>query len=101
MDFNTEFSINDTLLQDFLRAEMPEASARILKAALELFARKGYAATSVREIVQEADVTNPMLYYYFESKEGIFHHLIDFLFSSMRDEIGRVIEKGQSLEERI
>jgi AcrR family transcriptional regulator len=92
----------DALLVAFRdRAQMPEAAARILRAALELFAKKGYAATSVREIVQEADVTNPMLYYYFESKEGIFQHLIEFLFSSMRDVIAEAIAAARTLEERI
>lgn len=92
---------NDALLEGFQRAELPEAAARILKAALELFARKGYAATSVREIVQEADVTNPMLYYYFDSKEGIFQHLIDFLLSSMRDAIAESLSQCTTFEEQI
>jgi AcrR family transcriptional regulator len=47
------------------------ARDRLLCAAVELFERKGYAATSVREIVEHAGVTKPALYYYFRSKEGI------------------------------
>jgi len=54
----------------------PENRVKILDAAEELFARRGYAATSVREIVREANVTNPMLYYYFGSKEDLFAHLL-------------------------
>lgn len=64
--------------------EVPEMAARILDAAMTLFATKGYSATSVREIVQAADVTNPMLYYYFENKEGLFHKLINLLFEDMQ-----------------
>lgn len=45
---------------------------RLLKNAIELFGRKGYAATSVNEIVSAAGVTKPNLYYYFLSKEGIY-----------------------------
>jgi AcrR family transcriptional regulator len=44
---------------------------RILDSAVRLFAQKGYAATSTREIVEAARVTKPMLYYYFESKDGL------------------------------
>jgi AcrR family transcriptional regulator len=40
--------------------------------AIELFTTKGYAATSVREIVEGARVTKPVLYYYFGSKEGLY-----------------------------
>ena len=55
---------------------MTDNRARILDAAERLFATRGFAATSVREIVREAGVTNPMLYYYFGSKEDLFVHLI-------------------------
>jgi AcrR family transcriptional regulator len=46
-------------------------SEEILQAAVGLFARKGFEATSTREIVEAAGVTKPMLYYYFNSKEGL------------------------------
>ncbi len=45
---------------------------RLLQVATDLFVAKGYASTSVREIVEAAGVTKPTLYYHFESKEGIF-----------------------------
>jgi TetR/AcrR family transcriptional regulator len=53
-----------------------EVRKRLLKAALELFTKKGYAATSVREIVEIAGVTKPVLYYYFGNKEGIYLELM-------------------------
>jgi TetR/AcrR family transcriptional regulator len=37
-----------------------------------LFASKGYAATSVRDIVSAAGVTAPSLYHHFGNKEGLF-----------------------------
>lgn len=49
---------------------------RLLAAAAKLFAAKGYAATSVREILKAARVTAPVLYYHFGSKEGLFIGLI-------------------------
>ncbi len=53
-----------------------EVRKRLLTAALELFTRKGYAASSVREIVEVAGVTKPVLYYYFGNKEGIYLELM-------------------------
>ena len=44
----------------------------IFDAAVELFARRGYFATTVRDIVEKAGVTQPMVYYYFGSKEQLF-----------------------------
>ena len=52
-------------------APEPSARNRLLDAAVEMFERKGYAATSVREIVEHAGLTKPALYYYFQSKEGL------------------------------
>ena len=76
------------------------ARERLLAAATGLFSRKGYAATTTREIVASAGVTKPVLYYYFKSKEGIylelmagviakFHALLD----ASRDKRGGSAEK--------
>jgi TetR/AcrR family transcriptional regulator len=54
-----------------------ETRERILLAAASLFANKGYAATSVREIAEGAKVTKPMLYYYFKNKEDLYVQLLD------------------------
>jgi TetR/AcrR family transcriptional regulator len=51
--------------------------ARLLRAAVHVFDRKGYAAASVREIVELANVTKPALYYHFGSKEGIIRAILD------------------------
>jgi TetR/AcrR family transcriptional regulator len=53
------------------------ARERLLAAALDSFNDKGYAAASVRESVEAAGVTKPVLYYYFGSKEGIFLELME------------------------
>lgn len=50
----------------------PNVQQRLLDAALQLFSTKGYAATSVRELVEAAGVTKPVLYYYFKNKEGLY-----------------------------
>ena len=52
---------------------------RLMDSAVLLFTTRGYAATSVREIVEMAGVTKPALYYHFESKEGIYLAILDEL----------------------
>lgn len=49
---------------------------RLLRGATEIFTRRGYAGTTVREIVAAAGVTKPALYYYFRNKEGIYLELM-------------------------
>jgi AcrR family transcriptional regulator len=53
-----------------------DVRGKLLSAAAEIFSTKGYAGTTVREIVARAGVTKPALYYYFRSKEGIYLHLM-------------------------
>jgi TetR/AcrR family transcriptional regulator len=53
------------------------ARERLLEAGTALFGERGYAGTFVREIVDRAGVTKPMLYYYFKSKEGMFYTILD------------------------
>jgi len=66
-----------------LKAESPilkndqSAKERLLEAGIDLFAEKGYARTSVREIVARAGVTKPVLYYYFKNKAGILRAILD------------------------
>ena len=65
-----------------VQTEPGDVRGRLLAAALQLFTTKGYAATTVREIVEAAGVTKPVLYYHYGSKEGIYKA---FLESALRD----------------
>src|SRR5205085_6392843 len=49
----------------------------ILDVAGQVFARGGYHSASMDEIAQLADVSKPMLYAYFGSKEGLYAAYID------------------------
>src|SRR5450830_332507 len=52
-----------------------EKRERILKVAERLFAAKGYANTTIEQIVRELGVTKPFVYYYFHNKQEIFETL--------------------------
>jgi len=60
-----------------------EAETRLLNSALELFSEKGYEGTSIREIIEGAGVTRPVLYYYFENKEDLFRRVFETMFSQL------------------
>lgn len=47
------------------------AKARIRRAALELFARDGYEATSLRDVAAAAGVTHGLVRHHFGTKEGL------------------------------
>ena len=81
---------------------------RLLTGAADLFTRKGYNGTTVREIVASAGVTKPVLYYYFRNKEGIYIELIrgafakfDALLDETRKERGKSIERLLRFSDRV
>ena len=60
------------------REERSERSRRhVLDAALRLFSRRGYRATTVRDIADEAKVSTGNVYHHFPDKETIFRTLLD------------------------
>jgi AcrR family transcriptional regulator len=68
----------------------PETRRQILQAALRRFANGGYAATSVQQIVDDAKVSKPALYYYFRDKAGLFQALV----SEAHDERLQVVQQA-------
>jgi TetR/AcrR family transcriptional regulator len=52
---------------------------RILDAAIEIFARRGFDGASIAEIADQATLPKANVYYYFESKEKIYSTIIDDL----------------------
>ncbi|MES2039467.1 MAG: CerR family C-terminal domain-containing protein [Pseudomonadota bacterium] len=56
-----------------LRVDGIEARTRLLDTALILFAEKGFAKTSIREIAKAADVNISAISYYFSDKAGLYH----------------------------
>ncbi len=74
---------------------------RLLCVAIDLFTKQGYAATSVREIVEAAGVTKPALYYHFGSKEGIYLELLRSLETSLMEIVSRDRSPAGSTRERI
>jgi AcrR family transcriptional regulator len=56
-------------------ASQDEKRERILRSAEELFARQGYANTTMDQIVATLGMTKPFVYYYFRNKQEIFETL--------------------------
>jgi AcrR family transcriptional regulator len=56
---------------------------QILDASLKLFSHRGYGATSVRDIAEEAGLSKGNVYHHFPDKETIFRALIDRYFEAM------------------
>ena len=49
----------------------------ILSAAKRVFARKGYHATTIADVAKAARISYGSVYWYFDSKDALFHALMD------------------------
>ncbi len=60
--------------------EEPKAELRrnqLIDAALAVFAEKGFATTTVKELSEAAGVAQGLMYHYFNSKEGLLEAVIE------------------------
>ncbi len=65
----------------------------IARVAASLFARQGFDATSVREIVEAAEVTKPTLYYHFGSKMGLAEALLSRPLETLATTISAIVNE--------
>lgn len=78
-----------------------DATRRLLDAAIQIFDRKGYAASSVREIAEAAGVTKPVVYYHFGSKEGLLVAILDQAVRDFTQTIDTAVARAGSARERL
>ncbi len=57
--------------------DTPESQLALLDAAEALFARQGFAATTIKAIGAEAGVNPALLYYYFPDKGRLYHAVLE------------------------
>ena len=63
---------------------------QILDAAKEIFAEKGYPATTVDDIVSRVEVARGTFYLYFEDKKAVLTALLSLFFETIGDRIHRI-----------
>lgn len=64
-----------------------ERREQLLKVGRQLFAERGFEATSIEEIAQRAKVSKPVVYEHFGGKEGLYAVVVD---REMQSLLGRV-----------
>ena len=76
------------------------AKTRILDAAEDLFANKGYEATSIVDIAETVGIRGPAIYKHYSSKTDVYNAVVDRLFMPMKThmELPATLVEGQSLE---
>lgn len=74
---------------------------RLLTSAINIFTQRGYAGATVREIVEAAGVTKPVLYYYFKNKEGIYLEIMKEALAQFKAVLGESEKLGGRAWDRI
>jgi AcrR family transcriptional regulator len=78
-----------------------EKRRRLLDAAVKVFARKGYHASRVGDIAEEAGVAHGLLYHYFASKEDVLRAVFRETWRALIDTIESVEEAGDPPREQL
>lgn len=74
------------------QGELSPRHRDVLEAAASLFAERGYAATSVREIGERVGLLGGSLYHYIKSKEALFVRIHDTALEVAGDRIRSAVE---------
>ncbi len=79
-------------MHDNFQALSQEKQDRILNAALQEFAVKGYKQASTNAIVSRAEISKGALFHYFPSKQALFEFLVHYSFHTLKTELYAKIE---------
>ncbi len=74
---------------------------KLLKAATELFLKKGVDRVGVREIAAKANINLSLMNYYFKSKENLLEHIFESLIQHKAAKLQEVLEAETSLDYKI
>jgi AcrR family transcriptional regulator len=74
---------------------------RLLEAAIQLFAERGYSATSVDLVCRRSETVKTALYWHFGSKEGLLSAALERVATDWIEEIVRSLDRTSDPAERL
>jgi TetR/AcrR family fatty acid metabolism transcriptional regulator len=83
------------------RAAVADKREAILRAAIKVFAQKGYFNSKVADIAKEAGIADGTVYLYFKSKEEILHSVFDRAMEEFIAEGKREIAEIEEADKRL
>jgi AcrR family transcriptional regulator len=78
-----------------------ESKQKIMKAAMDVFSRKGYAKANIREIARTAGISVGGVYLYFRNKEELYRSLINERMLDIGSKTETIAGKTQSASEAL
>ncbi|TFB19274.1 TetR/AcrR family transcriptional regulator [Filobacillus milosensis] len=80
---------------------MHEKKKLLIESSIELFAEKGFHATSVQEIVNKANVAKGSFYNYFQSKEELIVSIYDYYYGTILEKMNKAKEEASTPRETL
>ncbi len=74
---------------------------QLFAVALELFAHRGYRATTMDDIAERAGVTKPLLYQHFSSKRALYLELVDSIAQDLLTAIRRALMRAEGPRQQV
>ena len=71
---------------------------QLIEAATELFARRGYAGTSMQDIADAVGIRKPSLYKFFSSKDDLYGAVLESTLAPLAEAIDDVLGGGRSTD---
>jgi TetR/AcrR family transcriptional regulator, regulator of cefoperazone and chloramphenicol sensitivity len=69
---------------------------RLIAAAFEVFAERGYAGASTRHLAERAGVNLPAIQYYFGNKEGLYRAAVGTIVERIEEQMGEVADRVEA-----
>jgi len=88
-----------TKTQKQLQSE--QTRQRIIEAATQAFARKGFYGTSISDLAEATDLTKGALYHHFESKDALFYAVLDAVRRAWHQRVLRDVLKSKGALTRL
>jgi AcrR family transcriptional regulator len=83
------------------RLTAEQRRGQLFAVALELFALRGYRATTMDDIAERAGVTKPLLYQHFSSKRALYLELVDSIAQDQLTAIRRAIMRAEGPRQQV
>jgi len=79
-----------------------ETKGKLIRSSAEIFAQKGYAASTTREIADSAGVSEAVLFKYYKNKKGLLHEtILDFIeqisFDSVFESVDEIVKNNKEM----
>jgi TetR/AcrR family transcriptional regulator, fatty acid metabolism regulator protein len=73
----------------------------ILAAATRVFAEKGYSSASITDIAREADISDGLIYKYFENKRDLLENVLKSFYERIIADLEPKVSRAKSFEEKL